>query len=123
MPARTTRQQARQRLIDSFMGSLDKVRLAGRGGAAAGPDVPGLGEAGGADEAVADPDAAGGAGGWPIGSGVTEAGVKQCNKRVKGSEQFWTEHGVETILALRASWISQDQRWERYWANRPAHVN
>lgn len=25
MPARTTRQQARQRLIDSFMGSLDRV--------------------------------------------------------------------------------------------------
>lgn len=61
--------------------------------------------------------------GWPIGSGVTEAAVKQCNKRVKGSEQFWTEAGVETILALRASWISQDQRWERYWADRPAHVN
>lgn len=61
--------------------------------------------------------------GWPIGSGVTEAAVKQCNKRVKGSEQFWTEAGVETILSLRASWISQDQRWERYWANRPAYVN
>lgn len=36
--------------------------------------------------------------GWPIGSGVTEAAVKQCNKRVKGSEQFWTEAGVETIF-------------------------
>ena len=61
--------------------------------------------------------------GWPIGSGVTEAAVKQCNKRVKGGEQFWSDAGVETILALRASWISQDQRWERYWADRPAHVN
>jgi hypothetical protein len=61
--------------------------------------------------------------GWPIGSGVTEAAVKQCNKRVKGTEQFWTQRGVETILALRVSWISQDQRWERYWANRPAYVN
>lgn len=59
--------------------------------------------------------------GWPIGSGVTEAAVKQFNKRVKGSEQFWTEAGVETILSLRASWISQDQRWERYWANRHAY--
>ena len=28
------------------------------------------------------------ANGWPIGSGVTEAAVKQFNKRVKGSEQF-----------------------------------
>ena len=33
--------------------------------------------------------------GWPVGSGVTEAGVKQFNKRVKGTEQFWTEEGVE----------------------------
>ncbi len=61
--------------------------------------------------------------GWPIGSGVTEAGVKQCNKRVKGTEQFWSEPGVEAILSLRTTWISQDQRWERYWANRPAYVN
>jgi hypothetical protein len=61
--------------------------------------------------------------GWPIGSGVTEAGVKRCNKRVKGTEQFWSEAGVEAILCLRASWISQDQRWERHWANRPAYVN
>jgi len=61
--------------------------------------------------------------GWPIGSGVTEAAVKQCNKRVKGTEQFWTEGGVEAILALRVTWISQDRRWERCWANRPAYVN
>jgi hypothetical protein len=60
--------------------------------------------------------------GWPIGSGVTEAAVKQFNKRVKGTEQFWSEEGIEAILALRATWIDQDQRWERYWANRPAYV-
>ena len=60
--------------------------------------------------------------GWPIGSGVTEAAVKQCNKRVKGTEQFWNERGVEDVLALRTTWISQDERWERYWPNRPAYV-
>jgi hypothetical protein len=60
--------------------------------------------------------------GWPIGSGVTEAGVKQFNKRVKGSEQFWEEAGIEPILTLRAAWISQDERWDRYWLNRPAYV-
>src|SRR6202035_3604341 len=37
--------------------------------------------------------------GWPIGSGNTEAGVKQFNKRVKGTEQFWSEQGVEAIIA------------------------
>lgn len=63
------------------------------------------------------------ASGWPIGSGVTEAGVKQFNKRVKGTEQFWRAEGIEPILALRASWVSQDDRWDRYWDNRPAYVN
>lgn len=53
--------------------------------------------------------------GWPIGSGVTEAAVKQFNKRVKGTEQFWLQEGAEAILALRSLWISQDERWDHYW--------
>jgi hypothetical protein len=61
--------------------------------------------------------------GWPIGSGVTEAAVKQFNKRIKGTEQFWNEPGVEAVICLRALWTSQDERWDRYWANRPAYVN
>lgn len=61
--------------------------------------------------------------GWPIGSGVTEAAVKQFNKRVKGTEQSWWPDRVEPILQLRAMWISQDERWDNYWANRPAYVN
>ena len=59
--------------------------------------------------------------GWPIGSGPTEAAVKQFNKRVKGTEQFWNVEGVEAIMALRALWRSEDQRWERYWLSRPAY--
>jgi hypothetical protein len=59
--------------------------------------------------------------GWPIGSGVTESGVKQFNKRVKGTEQFWTTRGAESILALRGLWLSQDDRWSRYWTARPAY--
>jgi hypothetical protein len=53
--------------------------------------------------------------GWPIGSGVTEGGVKQFNKRVKGTEQFWHNQGVEPILALRALWQSGDERWHHHW--------
>jgi hypothetical protein len=53
--------------------------------------------------------------GWLIGSGNTEAGVKQVNKRVKGTEQFWLDSGAEPILELRALWSSQDQRWDHYW--------
>jgi len=59
--------------------------------------------------------------GWPIGSGVVESGVKQFNKRVKGSDQFWNEPTLEPILALRGLWLSQDQRWDRYWSERTAY--
>jgi len=59
--------------------------------------------------------------GWPIGSANTEAGVKGFNKRVKGTEQFWIKPGAEAIMALRATWMSQDQRWDRYWNFRPAY--
>lgn len=59
--------------------------------------------------------------GWPIGSGAVESGVKQFNKRVKGTEQFWHIHGVEPILALRGLRLSQDGRWTRFW--RPDHKN
>lgn len=52
--------------------------------------------------------------GWPIGSGVVESGVKLFNKRVKGTEQFWSRSGGEAILALRALWLSQDGRWENF---------
>jgi hypothetical protein len=59
--------------------------------------------------------------GWPIGSGVVESGVKQFNKRVKGTEQFWTEKGLEPMLCLRGQWLSQDDRWNTYWTTRPAY--
>jgi hypothetical protein len=53
--------------------------------------------------------------GWPIGSGITESGVKLFGKRVKGSEQFWSVPGVEAILALRAKWLSEDEASQHYW--------
>lgn len=59
--------------------------------------------------------------GWPIGSGVVEAGVKQFNKRVKGTDQFWNPAGIEPILSLRSLWLSQDDRWQKYWASRTAY--
>jgi hypothetical protein len=59
--------------------------------------------------------------GWPIGSGNVEAGIKQFNKRVKGTDQFWQPPGAEAMLNLRACLISQDGRWSRYWSNRPAY--
>jgi Uncharacterised protein family (UPF0236) len=55
--------------------------------------------------------------GWPIGSGMTEAAVKQFNKRVKGTEQFWHDAGLEPLLALRSLWLSDDDRWDHYWSS------
>jgi hypothetical protein len=60
--------------------------------------------------------------GWPIGSGNVEAGVKQFNKRVKGTEQFWQPAGIEAMLCLRGLFLSQDDRWHRYWSTRPAYL-
>lgn len=69
--------------------------------------------------------------GWPIGSGVVEAGVKQFGKRLKGSEKFWNVvdfkaqvapdvTGAEEMLALCSLYFSEDGRWERHWTWRAA---
>ena len=57
--------------------------------------------------------------GWPIGSGITESGVKLFGKRVKGTEQFWSVEGAETILALRSKWLSEDEESQHYWLGCP----
>jgi hypothetical protein len=56
--------------------------------------------------------------GWPIGSGITESGVKLFGKRVKGTEQFWNVPGAESILALRSKWLSEDEEAKYYWLGR-----
>jgi hypothetical protein len=61
--------------------------------------------------------------GWPIGSGVVEAGVKQLGIRMKGSEKFWNIGGGETtgaeeMLALCALYRCEDGRWHRHWQQR-----
>lgn len=40
--------------------------------------------------------------GMPIGSSLIESVVKQVNRRVKGTESFWSEQGGEAIQQLRA---------------------
>jgi hypothetical protein len=57
--------------------------------------------------------------GWPIGSGITESGVKLFGKRVKGTEQFWNVPGAEAILALRSKWLSEDEHSTYYWLGYP----
>lgn len=56
--------------------------------------------------------------GLPINSAPVESVIKQLNRRIKGTEKFWTATGVEAVLQLRAAYISEDGRAERY-AERP----
>ena len=53
--------------------------------------------------------------GWPLGSGIVESAVKQFGKRVKGTEKFWSRAGAESTLALLSYFLSEDERWDRFW--------
>jgi hypothetical protein len=53
--------------------------------------------------------------GLPISSAPVESAIKQINRRLKGSEKFWLQGGAEALLQVRAAYISQDDRAERYW--------
>jgi hypothetical protein len=56
--------------------------------------------------------------GLPITSSLMESVVKQVNRRVKGTEKFWSEEGAEAILQLRADQLSDDQALEAFWQRR-----
>ena len=56
--------------------------------------------------------------GLPITSSLMESVVKQVNRRVKGTEKFWSEEGAEAILQLRADQLSDDQPLEAFWQRR-----
>lgn len=58
--------------------------------------------------------------GLPVTSSLAESLVKQISKRVKGTEKFWDDGPRgEAILQIRAAVISQDNRLERFFAQRP----
>jgi hypothetical protein len=50
--------------------------------------------------------------GLPITSRLMESVVKQVNRRVKGTEKFWSEEGAEALRQLRADQLSDDQPLE-----------
>jgi hypothetical protein len=56
--------------------------------------------------------------GLPIMSSVMESTVKQIGRRVKGSEKFWSEEGVEAVMQLRADYLSDDEPMEHFWRQR-----
>jgi len=53
--------------------------------------------------------------GFPLTSAVMESSVKQINRRVKGTEKFWSTIGGEAILTLRADYLSDTKPMAAYW--------
>ena len=56
--------------------------------------------------------------GLPTCSGLVESLVKQFNRRVKGTEKFWNPSQAETILQLRAAFLSEDERLSKHLKTR-----
>jgi hypothetical protein len=56
--------------------------------------------------------------GLPITSTYVESTVKQINRRMKGTEKFWS-HGAESMLTLVADHLSDTPTLARFWRNRP----
>lgn len=58
--------------------------------------------------------------GLPVTSTLMESLVKEFNHRVKGTEKFWNDpSGAEAILTVRASLLSEDDRFVDHFAERP----
>jgi hypothetical protein len=56
--------------------------------------------------------------GLPITSSHIESTIKQINRRVKGTEKFWNQ-GAEPLLALAAAHLTETNRLDLFWRNRP----
>ena len=56
--------------------------------------------------------------GLPWTSSHVESTVKLFNRRVKGSEKFWGQSGAESILQLRAAFLSEDDSLQRHLKTR-----
>jgi hypothetical protein len=55
--------------------------------------------------------------GLPLTSCHVESLIKQINKRLKGTEKFWSE-GAEPMLQLLADYLSETRPLDRFWHNR-----
>jgi hypothetical protein len=58
--------------------------------------------------------------GLPISSAPVESTIKRMNRRIKGSEKFGLTEGAEAVAQVRAAYLSEDDRVDRYWS-RPRH--
>lgn len=60
--------------------------------------------------------------GLPITSSHMESTVKLFNRRLKGTEKFWSEEGAEAVLQLRADYLSATEPLERFWEERQEYA-
>ena len=58
--------------------------------------------------------------GLPIMTSAVESVIKMINRRVKGSEKFWSDPGAEVILQLRADYLSETETMSRFGLAREA---
>jgi hypothetical protein len=61
--------------------------------------------------------------GLPIMTSAVESVIKMLNKRVKGSEKFWSEPGAEAILQLRADSLGETETMSRFRLKREAQAS
>jgi hypothetical protein len=61
--------------------------------------------------------------GLPIMTSSVESAIKQVNRRVKGSEKFWTEAGAEAVLQLRGDYLSETEPMEKFWEEREGRMD
>jgi hypothetical protein len=61
--------------------------------------------------------------GLPIMTSAVESVIKMINRRVKGTEKFWSEPGAEAILQLRADYLSEIETMSRFWLAREAQAS
>jgi hypothetical protein len=61
--------------------------------------------------------------GLPIMTSAVESVIKMINKRVKGSEKFWSEPGAEAILQLRADSLGETETMSRFWLEREGQAS
>jgi hypothetical protein len=61
--------------------------------------------------------------GLPIMTSAVESVIKMINRRVKGSEKFWSDPGAEAILQLRADYLSETETMSRFWLAREADAS
>jgi len=58
--------------------------------------------------------------GLPLTSAHIESTIKQINRRVKGSEKFWSTAGAEALLQLSADYLSDTDPLTPFWRTRHA---